>query len=145
MHFLSRGYPLELLEEAALLARRKVRAELLENDGSGNSKKEGDEKRIFLIKTFHPSDHILREIVYKNSELLGGSPHTEFTYERKLVVGYRRPKRIRDLLVRAIIPFKEGDELADPTYEPETAVQEVQTEGPKEVTLTPTRNRGVPV
>ena len=126
---------MKLLEETALLARRKVRAELFANDGSENIRKEGDEKRVFLTNTFHPSDHTLRELVDKNWGLLGGSPYTEFIYDRKLAVGYRRPKSIRDLLVKAIIPFKEGDELADPTYEPESAVQEVQADSPNNLSI----------
>ena len=32
--------------------------------------------------------------------------------------GYRRPKNLRDILVRAKVPNKAGDELADPLYTP---------------------------
>jgi hypothetical protein len=125
MHFLRRGYPLELLEEAAIMARRKIRSELLDNRNTDLEIKD-EENRVFLINTFHPSDHTVREIVHKNWSILGGSPTTEFLYDRKLVVGYIRPKNLRDILVKAIIPFREGDELADPNYIPKPQVQDAQ-------------------
>jgi hypothetical protein len=68
----------------------------------------------FLITTFHPTDHSLRKIVFRNWDLLGKSPTTSFLHDRKLMVGYRRPKNLRDILVRANVPFKQGDETAVP-------------------------------
>jgi hypothetical protein len=126
MHFLRRGYPLELLEEAALMARRKIRSELLENRDS-NQGEEDKDNRVFLINTFHPSDHTIREIVHKNWGILGGSPTTDLLYDRKLMIGNRKPKNLRDMFVKAIIPFKEGDEVADPNFVPLPTLQEVET------------------
>jgi hypothetical protein len=39
--------------------------------------------------------------------------------KKRVLCGYRRPKNIRDHLVRAAIPYKNGDEKNDPGYIPE--------------------------
>jgi hypothetical protein len=62
-HFLRRNYPIELLEEAAILARQRDREILLEQKQK-KSKNEGD--KIFLVTTYHPSDNCLRDIVKQN-------------------------------------------------------------------------------
>ena len=71
------------------------------------------------ITTFHPADHNLREIVKGNWDMLGKSPTTSFIHKKELVCGYRRPKNLRDLLVRAAIPYRQGDELANPSFVPQ--------------------------
>jgi hypothetical protein len=143
-HFVRRGYPISLLQEAAIMARRKDRGELLNpqnNSGVGNT-----QEKVFLINTFHPSDHSLREIVHKNWNILGGNPSTEFIFDRKLVVGYRRPKNLRDILVRALIPFREGDEVADPDFIPPIPPPgQVQVEGVEEASQTIDPEAGVKV
>jgi hypothetical protein len=64
---------------------------------------------------------------------LGGNPSTEFLYNRKLVVGYRRPKNLRNHLVKALIPYKAGDGKADPNSVPEANPPTEEGE-PKEAT-----------
>jgi hypothetical protein len=39
--------------------------------------------------------------VFKNWDLFGKSPATSFLQGRKLMVGYRRPKKLREFIVRA--------------------------------------------
>jgi hypothetical protein len=116
LHFLRRGYPMKLLEEAAKLAREKDRMQLLypSQDVGGGSKKKDSSNKVFLITTFHPTDHALRKIVYGNWDLLGRSPTTSGLHERKLMMGYRRPKNLKEVLVKATIPYKEGDDLNRP-------------------------------
>ena len=48
--------------------------------------------------------------------------------EKKLRMGYRRPKNLRDILIRANLPRKPGDELCDPTYETPPATQSRPTQ-----------------
>lgn len=81
---------------------------------SDKKNKNEDDDSIFLITTFHPSDHTVREIVYNNWDILGKNDETNFLFRKKLRIGYRRPKNIRDLLVHANIPRKLGDEAVDP-------------------------------
>ena len=115
LHFLRRGYPEELILEAAILARQLDRSLLLQTVEKELNK---DSDNIFLITTFHPSDHTIREIVHNNWDILGQSTHTEYIYKKKLVVGYKRPKNLRDTLVHAGIPRLPGDELVDPHFVP---------------------------
>ena len=111
-YFLKRNYPLDLITEAALTVREIDRDSLL----SPKPIKEDTNDRIFLITTYHPYDRSLQDIFYKNWEMLGRSPTTDFIHQRKLMCGYRRPKNLRDLLVQAKVPYQKGDELADPTH-----------------------------
>ena len=85
MFFLNRGYPMPLLEEASLLARNKDRLDLLTN--LNNSQNPGVNGKIFLITTFHPTDPSLRQIVFKNWDLLRKSPTTSFLHQKKKVDG----------------------------------------------------------
>jgi len=112
-HFLRRQYPEDLILDAAVLARRLDRGTLLEQERKNNNQ---ENKDVFLITTFHPNDNSLREIVKKNWDILGQSAHTEYLFKKKLVVGYRRPKNLRDNLVHAGIPRLAGDEEWDPHY-----------------------------
>lgn len=73
-------------------------------------KQDVDDKVIF-ITTFHPSDSSMKNLVRKNWNILGQN-----IYNKKLIVGYRRPKNLRDILVNANIPRQEGDERADPNF-----------------------------
>ena len=110
-HFRRRHYPAALLEEALDKARQEDRRRLLFPQAL---EAVSDRDKVFLITTYHPTDHTLREIVKRNWELLGRNRSTHHLFEKKLVVGYRRPKNLRDLLVRALIPWEAGDEAVDP-------------------------------
>jgi hypothetical protein len=109
-HFMGRGYPMKLLWKAAALVQSLDRDELLEMTAKKKEKTENE--KVFLITTYNPNYQQLRFIVHDNWEMLGKSPATDFMYERKLMCGYRRPKNLRDSLVRANIPHREGDERA---------------------------------
>ena len=102
LHFLNRGYPLELLEYAAIKARRSDRHTLLHPPIKNTS----DVDRSVLVTTFHPHDNTLRNIVTKNWDILGKSHSTLPTFERKPLVAYRKPKNIKDHLVRADCQLK---------------------------------------
>ena len=57
LHFIRRGYPLDLLQEAALKARRINRSSLLQTTHSDEKKLE----RTILSTTFHPNDNFLKK------------------------------------------------------------------------------------
>ena len=114
-HFLDRGYPLDLLKEAAIKARCLDRNDLLSTHHN-HTKDDGD--KVFLITTYHPHDNSLKDVVYKNWDMLGRSVTTDFIHKRHLMCGYRRPKNLRDLLMRAKIPYLPGDEVFDPKFDP---------------------------
>ena len=114
--FFKRGYPIELLEKAATRARDLDRSELLKI--TLGDVKTIDTDMIYLITTYHPHDNNLKDIIYHNWEILGKSQATEELYHKRLRCGYRRPKNLRDLLVRAKVKRLPEDNLVDPSYRP---------------------------
>jgi hypothetical protein len=124
VYFLQRDYPMKLLEEAAILAESKDRNELLKDK---LAKDDDKIDKVLLITTYNPNFHDLRHIVYDNWEMLGKSPATDFLFEKKLMCGYRRPKNIKDILVRAEIPYKEGDGAARGVTQAETTQLDLTT------------------
>jgi hypothetical protein len=91
-HFVRRGYPIELITEAAIMARRKPREELLNKKEKVTQE---NEKQVFLVSTYNPAEDYLKEIVRNNWDLLGKSPTTQFIHQMKLRSGYRRPKNLK--------------------------------------------------
>jgi hypothetical protein len=102
LHFIRRGYPPDILIEALIKARRQDRATLL----TSHKTKETDptDNNVFLITTFNPTAYFLRQIVTKNWDLLSRSKSTRLISESKIVFGHRRPKNLRDILVKAKLP-----------------------------------------
>ena len=135
-HFISRGYPLGLLDEAAELAEKKDRNVIIDEALKSKEQNESSDK-VLLITQYNPNFQDLRKIVFGNWEMLGKSPTTEFIYERKLMCAYRRPKNLRDLLVKANIPHKEGDERSRPDWQPTPQINSVEANQPDNVTQTP--------
>ena len=118
LHFKRRLYPTELIVEAARLTRNLDRKVLLDDTlREQRAIENSNEDAVFLITTFHPSDHTVRDIVHKNWDILGQNDETNFLYKKRLITGYRRPKNLRDLLVNANIPRAEEDDQVDPWAE----------------------------
>jgi hypothetical protein len=99
-YFLRRNYPLTLIEEAAIKARRLNREDLLKTPKKKQEK--GGDKNI-LVSTYHPHDSTLPEIINTNWDLLGRSLKTNFLHTNRPMMAFRRPPNLRDLLVRADI------------------------------------------
>ena len=105
---------------------------------AGEEHKEDPEDNVFLITTFHPSDHTVREIVHKNWDILGQNDETNFLYKKRLITGYRRPKNLRDHLVNSNIPRAEEDDQVDPW----AAERRAETAPPlQQEAITPTINK----
>ena len=94
--FYAKGYPLELLVMAAITARRLDRNILLNN--VKRTEKTSDD--VILITTYEPSQDILRNNTKENWDYQGKSPWTTSIHQKKIMVGYRRPKNLCDLLVK---------------------------------------------
>jgi hypothetical protein len=101
-HFRRRNYPNDLLERAVIKARRLDRDDLLKTK---KPKDEGLERPI-LVNTYHPNDNTMKNIVTENWGILGKSNTTSFLYKNKPLIAYRRPKNLRDMLVKADIRLK---------------------------------------
>ena len=80
---LFRSYPLQLLQqEAAINARCMDRTELFNIGLNDTSTLKDDAKdKVFLITTFHTTNHQLRNIIYHRWDLLSRSTTTQFLYE----------------------------------------------------------------
>jgi hypothetical protein len=150
-HFMVRGYPIKLLQEAADKVKSLDRNDLLkEAEIEGDI---ADKSKVFLITTYNPNYHHLNKLVFGNWDMLGRSPATDFIYQRKLMCGYRRSRNLSEYLIKANIPFKEGDQYARPDYvepeQPEAAHRaQASAEAPKgkqqngeEVSLTKARRQ----
>ena len=73
---------------------------------------------IFLTTTYNQKYGALRNQVESTWDLLGRSCTNRFIREKNLKVGYRRPKNLRDILVRARLP-PESDEIPVDPMKPE--------------------------
>ena len=80
-HFLRRGYPLDLLQTAAIKSRRLDRNSLLTTIKADDTPKIKEE--VILVTTYEPSQDILRNITLKNWDYLGKSPITTFIQQKK--------------------------------------------------------------
>ena len=112
-HFLEANYPPKIVQEGFSKAYHKDRLSLLRPPPGGPTKDDSKENDIFLITTYHPSGRILGDIVKQNWDILDRSASTRDVLTWKVVQGFRRPKNIRDMLVRARVV--DPTQLQDPS------------------------------
>ncbi len=101
--FLARGYPQELVETAVIRARRRNRDELLASDPSPKTEKGNTFDSVFLIRTFTPGSDILGKIIESNAPILTKNPKFRDFDSVQIQKVFRRPKNLKDLLVRATV------------------------------------------
>ena len=99
-HLLRRKYPKEIITQAFEKAWRVKRHELLHK--KINQKEE--QGTNILVTTFNPGFRALKDLVTDNWDILGRSCSTRRIFENGLLTAYKRPKSLRDLLVRAKLP-----------------------------------------
>ena len=87
-----------LLEECSRKADERQRDEILKKT---KTKDEDTTKRTFLISTYQDGGAPLKGVVDSNWDSLGASKTTKSIYNTKLTHGYKRPKNIKDYLVKA--------------------------------------------
>ena len=95
--FRAKGYPEALLKECKAKVDLKDRRDLL----GPSRKKQDSEEKLFLITTFRPNGNPVGDILQKNWPLLGTSKTTKKFFDSKVTRGYKRPKNIRDYLVKS--------------------------------------------
>jgi peptide-methionine (R)-S-oxide reductase len=101
-HFLRRGYPPEIVILALIRARRQERKTLL--SATKDSTKNKNDQNLFLITTFNPMPNTLKQIVSNNWDLMSRSKSTRMLADTNIIFGYRRPKNLKDILVKAKLP-----------------------------------------
>ena len=117
LHFINRGYPIDLLEESALKARRLDRKTLLYP-----VKVESKLDRSILTTSFHPHHDTLKNLVSSNWSILGKSHTTLSLFNRRPLVAYRRPPNLGNFLVRADCRSK-LDPKPDPKPQPDLQIR----------------------
>ena len=103
LHVLDRGYPIDLLQESAIKARWLYRFTLLHPPSSSHT---ATTDCSILVTTFHPREDSLKWVVKKNWSILGKNHSMLRVYNRKLLIPYRRPQKLKDLLVWADCTIK---------------------------------------
>ena len=99
-HFTKRGYPLDILQTALDKVHPIDRRTLLTAKDT-----DGETEEIVALTTMYiPQFEELPRLVKKNWTLLQRSSTTKKIGDKKLITSYRRPKNLRDILVRARLP-----------------------------------------
>ena len=111
-HFYRRGYPLDLIEDSLIRARRHDREELLHPTPKNNA---SALEKLFIIDTYHPGQSPLKDIVTQNWPILGRTNTTDNLYSKEIIFGHRRNKNLRDLLVKAQLPSKQTSTVENTT------------------------------
>ena len=103
--FIERGYPQDLVEAAMVRASGQKREDLLVPKPKSETN-EQTPRSVFMITTFNPGQNILNDIVRRNAPYLQKNPQYRDLHNLDIKPVYRRPKNLRDLLVRASLPKK---------------------------------------
>ena len=101
-HFLRAEYPANVVQQAFERAYDKERRLLLYPAPKQVLSDKDIIPEIFLISTYHPSGSFLDQLIRKNRDLLDRSSSTRSILNWKITKGFRRPKNLRDHLVRAL-------------------------------------------
>ena len=100
MHLVSRGHSSRKVQQAINRARSIPRPAALEQKANNDATK----SRIPLVVTFHPNLPPLRNITNDNHRILHTSDRLQRAVPETPVLAYRRPRNLRDLIVRAKVP-----------------------------------------
>ena len=99
-----KGYSIALLTEAYTQAMTQDRTDLLKPRETVVADQDQNTVRTFLTTTYTPSFDGLTSQVRKSWDLLDRSNSTQSLHEQGLTVRVRRPKNLRDMLVKACLP-----------------------------------------
>ena len=96
--FIEKGYPIKKLKQTKEKVNNLDRNELLKPK---NQKDDKDEKTIFLTATYRERYQFVPKIIKSNWDILAQSCTTKVVYRSKLNLGYKKPKDLRNYLIRA--------------------------------------------
>jgi hypothetical protein len=107
-HFRNKKYPNQLLERCTAQS----------NANEQNETPRQPIKKLVLKLPFHPGVTNIKNIWEKNLNILKQHPETAFLADHKLTVAFRRPRNIKDHLVRSDIKQKNMEPGSHPCREP---------------------------
>ncbi|PIK41662.1 hypothetical protein BSL78_21493 [Apostichopus japonicus] len=100
-HLIARGHSARRVREAIQRVRSLSRSSTL----AVKDKKGRDcDNKLPLVVTFHPNLPPLQKITSNNHNILLTSDRLQRAVPEKPIIAYRRPRNLRDLLVRAAVP-----------------------------------------
>lgn len=101
LHMKRRGYPVELLHSAFASACGINRRDLLVKRKRVT---DNTPDNLVGVTTFHPSCRAFADTIKENWPILGRSTTTEGLSASRLIIAYRRPENLGDILIRAKLP-----------------------------------------
>ena len=99
-YFIWREYPHDVILEAWLKTNKVNRESLLD----GNTDNKDTKAPLMFITTYNSAYPNFREIISKHWSFLGRSSATRELSNQDIMVTYRKPPSLKDMLVRAKIP-----------------------------------------
>ncbi len=102
-----RGYPASIMQTSLDKVKRIQRSDLFTID---EEEERPTETPLICITTYHPQNPPIKVILKQNWPTLLIDPKLQCVYDQTPVFGHRRPKNLRDLLVRSKLTY--------PTKEP---------------------------
>ena len=100
-HFFRLGYPHKLVHEAMEKVLQLDRNDLLSERAQSK-----ENENFIAVTQYNPGTSPINEILRENWDILAQNSSTGWIYEKGYKVGYRRPKNLKDMLVRARLPPK---------------------------------------
>ena len=104
-HLVVRGHSSHRVKQAIARAKAIPRSTALENKAKASS---ASNTKIPLVTTFHPNLPPLRKITSNNHHILHTSDRLARAAPDNPILAYRRPRNLRDLIVRAEVPALEA-------------------------------------
>ena len=108
--FFKRGYSPDLVRKKVLAARKMKRDELLFGE-----KKEREKGRIIFNINYHPALASLGKVLQKIQGLLACNKEHQKVFSQVPVLGFRKGKSLKDLLVRAKVPSLQAKQVGRST------------------------------
>ena len=115
-HFTRRGYPQDLIEDAAIKVRRMDRSTILTQ--THKEPQQEPQQKLFLITTYDPQENLLKKIVDTNWPNLGRTNTTTNLYTAQITYGHRRNKNLKDVLVNSQVTRDQPKQRAKPEDPP---------------------------
>ena len=102
--FKHRGYPNGIIKNGITKSEAKDRETLLKPKPKIDDD-ETDIDKLFFVQTFRPCKNSLTNSVRENWNILGRSKSTKDIHRSKLITSFKKPKSIKDHLVKARIDY----------------------------------------
>ena len=96
--FIYRGYPKKSLTDSIEKCKELTRENLL---AQRPKTKSNNDDTTYLVQTFRPCKNSLVDTIKTNWDILGRSKETKTMHRSKLTCSFKKPKSIKDYLVRA--------------------------------------------